>query len=81
MLLDSPRFTNWRTRVQPIRTASEIIAQIKILPALRIPLYQKLAQKVEELVVLGIQLKAIAASLNVSLKTIVRARHYSARKK
>jgi len=73
-----PTAKNWRTRLQPIRTASEIIAHIKILPAIRIPLYQKLAQKVEELIILGMPLRAIANNLKLSLETIKRTRKYSA---
>jgi len=37
--------TSWRT--QPIQTISEISAHIKILPAMRIPLYQELSFKVK----------------------------------
>jgi len=62
----------WRTRLQPIRTASEIEAHIKILPVRQIPLYQKHAQKATELHLLGIPQKQIAKTLNVSLKTIQR---------
>lgn len=63
--------------MQPIRTASEITTHIKILPAIHVSLYQKLAKKVEELVVLGMSTRAIAKSLNVSMMTIKRARRYN----
>jgi len=63
----------WRTRLQPIRTASEIEAHIKILPARQIPLYQKHAQKATELHLLGMTQNQIAKTLNVSLKTIKHA--------
>ena len=66
-------FAKWRTRLQPIRTAAEINAHIKILPAVRIPLYQKLAQKATELRLLGMTCEQIARSLNVSKTTVKRA--------
>jgi DNA-binding NarL/FixJ family response regulator len=63
--------------VQPIRTASEMPVRIKIPNSLRVPLYQKLAQKVEELHILGMPLKAIAESLNISINTIKKIRKYT----
>ena len=59
--------------MQPIRTASEIHAKIIIKPLERIPLYQKLAQKVKELHLLGMTYKEIAKSLGVSKNTIKKA--------
>jgi DNA-binding NarL/FixJ family response regulator len=69
-------YRGWRTRSIPIRTTSEISAHIKILPVVRIPLYQKLAKKVQELVALGMSLRAIAKILKVSKKTITNAYQY-----
>jgi DNA-binding NarL/FixJ family response regulator len=66
----------WRTRLQPIRTASEIQAKIIIQPLERIPLYQKLAQKVKELHLLGMTYEEIAKSLDVSKKTVKKARRF-----
>ncbi len=43
----------WRTRLQSIRTAAEITAQIKIYPVRRVYLYQKYSQKAKELRLLG----------------------------
>jgi len=40
-------------RLQPIRTAAEITAHIKIQPAQQVPLYQKLTQKATKLRLLG----------------------------
>jgi len=47
------RFDNWRTRLQPIQTAAEITAHIKILPIHQPYLYQKLSQKATQLRLLG----------------------------
>jgi len=69
----------WRTRLQPIRTASEIQVKIIIKPIDRIPLYQRLAKKVEELLLLGMSFRAIGRSLNVSKRTIMRAYNYTNR--
>jgi len=62
-----------RTRLQPIRTASEISIKIVIEPLQHTPLYQKLASKVEELYLLGMSLRAIAKSLKVNRRTVLRA--------
>ena len=59
--------------MQPIRTASEINANIIIQPLQQTPLYQKLAKKVAELRLLGMPCKNIAKSLKVSERTILRA--------
>ena len=59
--------------MQPIRTISELAARIVIQTPVRMALYQKLAQKVRELHALGMSLKNIADSLNVSLMTAKRA--------
>jgi DNA-binding MurR/RpiR family transcriptional regulator len=59
--------------MQPIRTISEISAQIKILPVRQIPLYQKISLKAKQLYNLGMSYKEIAKSLNVGETTIIRA--------
>jgi len=66
----------WRTRLQPIRTASEVSVKIIIQPLQRIPLYQKLAKKVEELLLLGMSFRAIGRSLGVNKRTVMRAYEY-----
>jgi hypothetical protein len=66
----------WRTRLQPIRTAAEISARIKILPVQRIPLYQKLAQKATKLRLLGMPYEQIAKSLDINAKTATKACKY-----
>jgi len=67
---------NWRTRLQPIRTAAEITAQIKIKPVRRVYLYQKYSQKAKELRLLGMSYQQIAKSLNISKKTVINACQY-----
>ena len=62
--------------MQPIRTASEIHAKIIIQPLEQIPLYQKLAQKVKELRLLGMTYKEIAKALNINKKTAIKAYWY-----
>ena len=66
----------WRTRLQPIRTAAEITAQIKICPVQRVYLYQKYSQKAKELRLLGMSYEQIAKSLNISKKTAINACKY-----
>ena len=63
----------WRTRTQPIRTAAEITARIKIEPVQPLYLYQKLAQKATKLRLLGMSYPQIAKALNISIKTAKRA--------
>ena len=67
---------DWRTRLQPIRTAAEITVQIKICPARRVYLYQKFSQKAKELRLLGMSYEQIAKSLNISKKTAINACKY-----
>lgn len=62
-----------RTRLQPIRTASEITVRIVIPPVRRTPLYQKLAQKAGEIRLLGMSFQAIGRSLGVCEETARRA--------
>ncbi len=69
----------WDLRLQPIRTASEVQAKIIIQPLQRTPLYQKLAKKVEELLLLGMAFRAIGRSLGVNKKTVMRAYKYTNR--
>lgn len=59
--------------MQPIRTASELAARIVIQSPVKMALYQKPAQKVRELHMLGMSLQDIADSLNVSHMTVRRA--------
>ena len=62
-----------RTRLQPIRTAAEITAQIKIYPVRRVYFYQKFSLKAKELRLLGISYEQIAKTLNISKKTAINA--------
>ncbi|MHB8279717.1 MAG: hypothetical protein ACYDIA_18980 [Candidatus Humimicrobiaceae bacterium] len=62
--------------MQPIRTISEISADIKILPAKQIPLYQKISLKAKQLYTLGMSYRQIAKSLNIGETTVVRACKY-----
>ncbi len=68
-----------RTHLQPIRTASEIHVKIIIQPLDRIPLYQKLAQKVKELRLLGMTYRETAKALNIDKKTDVKACRYKSK--
>ena len=62
--------------MQPIRTAAEITAQIKICPVRRAYMYQKFSQKAKELRLLGMSYEQIAKSLNISKKTAINACKY-----
>ncbi|MBF0216609.1 MAG: hypothetical protein HQL30_06405 [Candidatus Omnitrophica bacterium] len=73
---NSPCFVFWRTQLQPIRTAAELTAKIKIESAKPIPLYQKHAQKVTELRLLGLPYQKIADSLGISLCVAEKAYRY-----
>jgi DNA invertase Pin-like site-specific DNA recombinase len=70
---------NWRTRLQPIRTAAEITAHIKILPVHQPYLYQKLSQKATQLRLLGMSYQQIAKSLNINKRTVMKACKYKAK--
>jgi len=70
---------NWRTQLQPIRTASEITAHIKILPARQPYLYQKLPPKATQLHLLGMSYQQIAKSLHINRKTATKACRYKGR--
>ena len=59
--------------MQPIRTISEISADIKILPTKQIPLYQKISLKAKQLHALGMLYKEIAKKLDVGETTVIRA--------
>ena len=63
--------------MQPIRTASEIAANIIIQPLERISLYQRLAKKIQELHTLGLLNKDIAQALKINKKTVRRALRYT----
>jgi len=62
--------------LQPIRTAGEITARIKILPARQPYLYQKLSKKATQLRLLGMTYQQIAKSLEVNRKTATNACKY-----
>jgi len=62
--------------LQPIRTAAEISAQIKICPVRRVYLYQKHSQKAKELRLLGMSFEQTAKTLNISKKTAINACKY-----
>jgi len=70
---------DWRTQLQPIRTAAKITAHIKILPAQQPHLYQKLSKKATQLRLLGMTYEQIAKSLNVNKKTATKACKYQGR--
>ena len=70
---------NWRTRLQPIRTAPGITAHIKILPVSAPYLYQKLSKKATQLRLLGMSYEGIAKSLNINRKTATKAYQYGGR--
>jgi len=65
----------WRTRLQPIRTAAEITAQIKIYPVRRVYMYQKFSRKAKEMRLLGMSYEQIAKTLNISKKEVI---HFTA---
>jgi len=69
----------WRTQLQPIRTATEITAHIKILPARQPYSYQKLSQKATQLRLLGMTYEQIAKNLNINRKTATKACEYQGR--
>ena len=65
--------------MQPIRTASEIHSKIIIQPLEQIPLYQKLAQKVKELHLLGMSYREITKALNINKKTAIKTYKYKSK--
>jgi len=67
------------TQLQPIRTIGEITADIKILPAHPLHLYQKLSNKATQLRLLGMTYEQIAKSLNINRKTATKACEYQGR--
>ena len=73
---DSKILNLWRTRMQPIRTISEIPAHIKILPSKQISLYQKISLKAKQLYSLGMSFRQIADSLKIGKTTVERAFKY-----
>ena len=72
----SPAILVWWTLLQPIRTAAEITADIKILPVHQPYLYQKLSQKATQLRLLRMSCEQIAKSLNVNRRTATKACRY-----
>ena len=67
----------WWTRLQPIRTAAEIVTKIIIEPENSIPVYQKISKMVKELYALGMTFQAIGESLGVDWKTARKAYRYN----
>jgi len=59
----------WRTREGP---ASLIPVQIKIPVNQTIPIYQKLASKIQQMKALGMSYREIAACLGIDKKTVGR---------
>jgi len=75
-------------RLQPIRTAAEIVAHIKIQPVQQVPLYQKLTKKATKLRLLGMSYisrkdsyayEEIANSLNIGKGTVASTCKYKGR--
>jgi len=62
----------WRTQLQPVQSAAEITAHIKILPVRQPYLYQKLSPKATQLRLLGMSYGQIAKSLNINRKTATK---------
>ncbi len=62
--------------MQPIRTAAEITAQIKIYPVRRVYMYQNFSRKAKKLRLLGMSYEQIAKSLNISKKTVINVCNY-----
>ncbi|HUD02173.1 MAG TPA: hypothetical protein VMR37_07580 [Rhabdochlamydiaceae bacterium] len=72
-LLEETKGSNWfllRTKEGPIRTSSQIPAQVKITLNQSTAVYQKLAPKIKELKALGMSQEVIANKLDVNVKTI-----------
>ena len=65
--------------MQPIRTIAEIPAHIKIQPVQQTYLYQKLAQKANELYLLGMTYKQIAKALKIGKNTAKKACQFKRR--
>ena len=61
---------------EPVECAAQITDSIKILPVKPLTLYQKLAQKVKELHLLGITYEQIAKKLKTSRGTVENAVKY-----
>ena len=61
------------TRSQPIRTAAELQAHIKILSVKHPYLYQKLAKKATQLRLLGMSYTKIGKTLGIDHKTVAKA--------
>ncbi|MBF0619410.1 MAG: hypothetical protein HQL19_04520 [Candidatus Omnitrophica bacterium] len=54
------------------------MAKIIVEPDMRIPVYQKLSTKIRELQALGMSFQAIAKSMGIDSKTVIKAAHYQA---
>lgn len=62
--------------MRSIRTAGEVTLKIVIETEIRIPIYQKLSDKVKQLHLLGMSFPAIAKSWGIDAKTALRAYRY-----
>ncbi len=69
----SPVILAWWMQLQPIRTAAEITARIKIPPVHQSYLYQKLSQKATQLCLLGMSYQQIGKGLNINRRTATKA--------
>lgn len=67
-----PEYMKWWTRLQPIRTPSEIDYEFYIFTAEPF-LYQKIAKRAHQMKQLGMTNREIAQALSVDLKTVKRA--------
>jgi len=74
--LGSALVKQWRTRYVPIRTFSEITADIVIPTNKQVSLYKIYALKAKQLHMLGMNYKAIGIALKISQGTAMRACHY-----
>jgi len=66
----------YRTRLQPIRTISELQVRIIIPVETTVTLYKRISQKAKELKTLGMTFEAIAEALKISKNTVRRALRY-----
>ena len=69
-------YQDWRTQAQPIRTASELTANIVIFVNKQVTLYKMYANKAKQLYMLGMSYAAIGRSLKIGQETARRACSY-----
>ena len=74
--LGSALVKQWRTRYVPIRTFSEITADVVIPLNKQVSLYKIYANKAKQLHMLGMSYSAIARSLKIGQETARRACNY-----